>query len=64
MKSRTARLLGRGVRLTDGRVGVVTSTASQERHAMVRLRFEDGSETWHKLCDVTLIEPDEPAPSR
>jgi len=53
MKSRAARLLGTKVRLEpDGPLGTVTNHASQERHLMLQVQFEDGSVKWSRLCDI------------
>jgi len=56
------RLLGRAVKLSDGNVGRVTGSASQQRRLMVKVQFKDGSIKWAHACDVTLVEADEAAP--
>jgi hypothetical protein len=60
MKSRTARRLGRTVKVEpDGPLGVVVGVASQDRRPMLQLRFTDDSTKWVPASDTTPADPGE-----
>ena len=48
------RMLGRKVTSPPG---IIVNTCSQEGQLMVKVKADDGSHTWAKLSDVTLVAP-------
>lgn len=65
MKSRTARRLGRAVRVgLDGPLGIVIGVASQDRQPILQLRLADDSVRWVAASDTTPAEPGDPQTPR